>query len=130
MVAYSFQPQFVDPILSGRKYQTIRAPRRRHARTGETLQLYTGQRTRACRLIGRALCASVDPIALDLSPHAPRVTIGRFALRDRPQLDAFAELDGFADWTALVSFWGRHHDPALTQFEGVLIRWSDFEGVQ
>ena len=53
MVAYSLKPRFIPPILSGAKRQTIRAiSRRRHAIPGETLQLYTGMRTKQCRLIG------------------------------------------------------------------------------
>jgi hypothetical protein len=42
MVAYSFNPIFVGPILAGTKRQTIRAERKRHARPGEAMQLYTG----------------------------------------------------------------------------------------
>jgi hypothetical protein len=46
MVAYSFAPQFIDTIRSGTKCQTIRPiGKRRHARTGEPVQLYTGMRT-------------------------------------------------------------------------------------
>jgi len=56
MVAYSFKAQFREPILAGTKRQTIRADRKRHARLGEALQLYTGMRTRQCKLIGRATC--------------------------------------------------------------------------
>ncbi|MEJ0016825.1 MAG: ASCH domain-containing protein [Acetobacteraceae bacterium] len=46
MVAYSFKRDFAAPILAGIKRQTIRADRRRHARPGEVLQLYTGMRTK------------------------------------------------------------------------------------
>jgi hypothetical protein len=46
VVAYSFRQQFRPPILAGTKRQTIRADRKRHARPGEQLQLYTGMRTR------------------------------------------------------------------------------------
>ena len=47
VVALNFKQQFIPPILSGAKRQTIRAiGRRRHAIPGETLQLYTGMRTK------------------------------------------------------------------------------------
>ena len=50
MPAYNFQKQFAPLVESGQKRQTIRAiGKRRHARPGESLQLYTGQRTKACR---------------------------------------------------------------------------------
>ena len=65
MVAYSFRPRFIEPILGGRKRQTIRAiGRRRHARPGDPLQLYAGMRTRNCRLIGRAICIDVVEVGL------------------------------------------------------------------
>ena len=52
MVAYSFKKQFGPPILAGTKAQTIRADRKRHVRSGELVQLYTGMRTRQCRRLG------------------------------------------------------------------------------
>lgn len=50
MPAYNFRKQFAPLVESGQKRQTIRTiGKRRHARAGEPLQLYTGQRTKACR---------------------------------------------------------------------------------
>ena len=127
MVAYSFQRQFAPPIRTGRKSHTIRAPRKRHARPGEQLQLYTGMRTKQCQLIGRATCESVKPI---------RLTFARKPIKDmvdiegeRPiclsGLDEFAYSDGFDNWAALRSFWLRTHG-AVHKFDGVIIRWKDF----
>lgn len=72
MVAYSFRARFVVPIEAGTKRQTIRAPRKRHAKPGEEMQLYTGMRTRACRLIRLATCLSVWPVSLSM----PRAGLG------------------------------------------------------
>lgn len=125
MVAYSFKQKFVGPIRAGTKAQTIRADRRRHARQGETLQLYTGMRTNHCRLIGTATCVSVEPICFDFD--AQEVTIGGGApIGDLPSLDAFAIQDGFEDFRSLVEFWRENHD-GVEQWEGVLIRWKDFK---
>jgi len=66
MVAYSFRARFREPILVGAKRQTIRADRKRHARPGEQLQLYTGMRTRECAIIARALCSQVMPVRIDV----------------------------------------------------------------
>ena len=61
MVAYSFQPGFAAEIIAGRKTQTIRNPRKRHAMPGEHLQLFTGMRTRYCKkIIPDPLCIGVD----------------------------------------------------------------------
>jgi len=111
MVAYSFQPRFVDPIRCGLgidqflvatgevvpKRQTIRAVGlRRHARPCEELQLYTGLRSKRARLIGRARCTSVAGICIFLGRGV--VSIDDYpAIRDG-DLDAFAQQDGFSDW--------------------------------
>lgn len=119
MVAYSFKAQFADPIFSGRKRQTIRGQRRRHARPGEELQLYTGMRTRQCRLIGRATCTGVTCIAIVLT-GSPEVLIPN---RTVPDLDGFARADGFTCWQDLHDFWQREHGPT-EHFSGVLIEWT------
>jgi hypothetical protein len=73
MVAYSFQKRFADAVLAGlepgpwrpgMKRWTLRHDRRRHARPGEAVQLYTGMRTRSCRLLGRAQCQAVVPVLI------------------------------------------------------------------
>jgi hypothetical protein len=125
MVAYSFKAQFRAPILAGTKRQTIRADRKRHARAGEQLQLYTGMRTRNCGLIGRALCSMVDPIRIAVSEgwiETPR--LGRFY--SVSSLDDFARADGFADWSGMQDFWRREH-PDAAIFSGVLIQWGVLE---
>jgi hypothetical protein len=143
MVAYSFQPMFVPPIclglglpIPGRlgscpgsnlddpKIHTIRAHRRgrsRHARPGETLQLYCRQRLPDGFLIGKAACETVQPITIMFMPPCSAVSIdGRED--DRP-LDDFARADGFASWPDLVDFWRVHH-PGVTTFSGVIITWK------
>jgi hypothetical protein len=127
MVAYSFKRQFVRPILDGTKRQTIRADRRRHARPGEELQLYTGMRTKECRLICRARCLDVLPIFIAFRKRARTdwVRVGGKKL-DRPsELDAFARHDGFKDWGELREFWRTNH-PGVCDFRGVMITW-DYE---
>jgi hypothetical protein len=127
MVAYSFKPRFAAPILAGTKIGTIRPDRRRHARPGETLQLYTGMRTRQCRLIKTARCVAVDRIRLYFRPDFTAVVIGEpgNTAGDRTQviedLDGFARGDGFADWSDLTAFWRETH--GQNQFDGIWIRW-------
>ena len=147
MVAYSFNPRFEAPILSGAKSGTIRAiGRRRHARAGETLQLYVGQRTRHCRLLGEAFCTSVESILLtantfgecpsilaiglgEPSHHAARSTV----LISPAAIDDFARTDGFQDGDDMARFWATAHrdliDPdGVIRFRGVLIRWAPLGG--
>lgn len=142
MVAYSFKKIFIPAIeiglglrpLDGEhqpKRQTIRAiGLRRHARPGETLQLYTAMRTKQCELIGKARCVSVGTISI-MFPKTrrrfPKVWIAREQpggwIVDPAELEAFAAQDGFATWADLQEFWRVNH-PGVTDFSGMLIRWS------
>lgn len=120
MVAYSFKRRFAEPILAGAKRQTIRADRRRHARPGEELQLYTGMRTKSCRLIARKTCLYVEGVKLSFFNGGEVITDSLGRLTD---LDAFARSDGFVDWDEMHDFWRAEHDDPET-FTGVLICWT------
>lgn len=127
MVAYSFKGRFAEPILAGTKRQTIRADRKRHARPGEELQLYTGMRTRSCRLIGRAPCTFVGSIRIDVE-HGRIESLGTgTAWTTLEEIDLFAQRDGFADWRDMARFWAAEH-PDLPVFSGVLIQWGELRG--
>lgn len=121
MVAYSFKPQFAEMILAGTKGGTIRADRRRQARPGEELQLYTGMRTRACALIARRQCIAVDPISLDFGRR--QIITGTMTARTEAELQAFARFDGFADFAEMRRFWCGKAVFSMV-FEGWHIRWA------
>ena len=124
MVAYSFQKQFRAPILAETKCQTIRADRKRHARPGEQLQLYTGMRTKYCLIIGRAVCDQVRSIRIGVAEGWIEFSeIAR--ITGAGALDDFARSDGFAGWLDMQTFWLVHH-PDMDVFSGVLIRWTGF----
>lgn len=147
MFAYSFQARFVAAIEADEKLQTIRAPRKRHARPGEQLQLYAGMRTKHCRLIARRRCLSVDPTAISIQEE--RVVVGSaanvsgteptetflmafddgsaFQAKEIVDKDAFAIRDGFAGWRSMKLFWASTHpDPDKPDgwFVGVVICWT------
>lgn len=134
MTAYNFKARFVAPILAGTKRQTIRKPRTgrsRHVRPGEEIQLYTGMRTRHCKLIGRAICERVIDVQLRLVDTGHTEGVTRFNAGDprfsawprhKRELNDFARQDGFKDWAALKAFWAEHHRGVET-FDGVLISW-------
>ncbi|TGT72963.1 ASCH domain-containing protein [bacterium M00.F.Ca.ET.159.01.1.1] len=123
MVAYSFKQRFSAPIIAGTKRQTIRADRKRHARAGEQLQLYTGMRTKQCKLIARATCIGVDLVMLNLADHGV-VRINGIVLFSDAAMQKFARSDGFASWADMRDFWRDNH-PGVEVFEGMLIRWGD-----
>jgi hypothetical protein len=129
VVAYSFKQIFIEPIEAGTKRQTMRNERERHVRVGEEIQLYYGMRTRHCRLIGRALCAAVTPVALDFMND--RVVIGDGTpgirvLGTFRKINDFARADGFRDWNDLIAFWAKEHPKVPDRWSGVLIEWTAF----
>lgn len=146
MPAYSFKKRFVEPIRVGLnlppsveafaagmdkfgnvtrplpKRQTIRAiGKRRHARPGETLQLYTAMRTKQCEKIGEATCTEVVPIEIFVGRHDMVIRSGRDRITG-DLVDAFARLDGFFNRVDMHAFWLKEH--GLGEFKGVLIRWK------
>jgi hypothetical protein len=118
MVAINFQRSFAPDIRSGRKTQTIRKSER--CKTGDDLQLYTGQRTKACELIGTARCAICEPITI----AEDYISVGAFRL---PSGDAahIAQIDGFPSLTAMRD-WFRDRYGKLP-FSGYRIMWNDFK---
>lgn len=156
MVAYSFQKQFVPPIMLGLqlpcpirfadvedpavasrpKLQTIRADRvgkGRHAREGEQLQLYYAQRHPTLSFkMGESTCIAVEPIVILLQKKGRRRESIRLPGRHYDSidgLDEFAVSDGFKSWHAMAEFWDTHHR-GVTDFRGALIRWrrNDADG--
>lgn len=123
MVAYSFNPRFEAAIRAGTKTQTIRAARKRHARSGEMVQLYCGMRTVHCRkIIPDVVCLRTEPVTIQFDPDG---TIADILIggQSRADLDAFAVRDGFRDITDMAAFWRAAHGVVGT-FNGVMIQWD------
>ena len=132
MVAYSFQPGFLDAIRAGEKRQTIRLPRKRHARAGEQLQFFTGPRMKPVR-VGGATCVAARDARLDFK--ANRVTLDdAVEIEGDEALDVFALRDGFRPpaispviirpWSFMKRWWAITH-PGQPVFRGVLIDWGE-----
>lgn len=131
MVAINFTV-FQGKILSGEKRQTVRLKAR--CKPGDTLQLYTGMRTKACRKLGEAVCEAVFPVAIVpdgvlMFPAAAELAAGGLygatgkipgaAARER-----FARADGFTCWAACAAFFREKYG---YQFVGQVIVWRDFQ---
>ena len=115
MVAYSFQARFADAVECGEKRQTIRANgKRRHAKPGDKLQLYTGMRTKACRKLRDAVCHDACPILID---HDRVVTFRPQEFLDPEEV---ALRDGFASWSEMRDWFDATHG---LPFRGTMIRW-------
>ncbi len=137
MPAYSFKPQFVEPIRAGTKGGTIRAGRRPsgaglhaderqaktggHAYIGDLLSLYCQQRSPHGFLISRVKCCAVEPILLDFAGDGRIVFGDGRTMHYLIALDAFAQFDGFAAWSEMMAFWRSTH--GVDHFRGWHVRW-------
>lgn len=136
MVAYGFQAEFIPMILDRRKTGTIRQERKgggnRHARQGDTMQIYSGWRTAQARREATAECLDARPIRMSFRYGVVRVFEGKSwfvaasqgAVMSAVSLEAFAWADGFEDWASMEGFFrSKYHMPEW-EFQGVWIRWD------
>ena len=133
MVAYSFQTQFAPDIQSGLKTHTIRGQRKRHACTGEMLQLYCKMRHPDCfKIIPDPECTFVDPISITFSKSSLVMIWTGPDMQDEvlpDHFDAFARLDGFTNRRQMHQFWMKQDAPLcpgteLRQFDGFIVGWG------
>lgn len=114
MVAINCDPQFAAAVASGKRTHAI--SQSVLAKPGQALQLYTGQRTKACRKLVDAVCADCTYLALT----ARGVTLGDVSRFPR-DMDAFARFDGFDDYDAMWRWFSERY--MTNSFTGHIIRW-------
>lgn len=128
MSAYNFKKEFAPLVESGQKRQTIRAiGKRRHARPGDRLQLYTGQRTKVCRklILPDPVCISVHAVYMfkiierRRDKHAYQLYLDG-ELISWHEVPEIANADGFENSTEFFNFFEDVHG---MPFRGVLIKW-------
>ena len=116
MPAYNFQEQFADDVEGLIKRQTVRGKRKRPTGRGDDLYLYTGMRTKKCRLLLRTVCKKTEDI---------EICVGGFDFKDRamligsPKADRFAQADGFTDSEEMIE-WFRKTYKTLPQKKEVI----------
>ena len=114
MVAFNIEASFAAMAQDGRVVQTM-CPYRR-CNPGDTMQVYTGMGSAACKLLRRAPCILVDYCHLE-----PEGIV--FGNKDKhPDANAFAHLSGFADYAKMHAWFRRHH--GTHHYVGHIHRWS------
>lgn len=128
MPALNFKKEFAEAVELGEKRQTVRAHRkdgRAHAKVGDAIKLYTGMRTKGCRLLASAKVTRIDKIWMDATSMKlnDRPVYSTISDRSDPPTDnEFARADGFDGFTEMACwFEGVHGLP----FEGVVIYWNE-----
>ena len=115
MPAYNFKKQFAPDVESGVKRQTVRPKRKRPTKPGEPLSLYTGMRTKYCRLLKNAICKSVDDIEIGstyVKLNGKKITIQK--------INELAKADGFRYKHQFFNFFETQYG---LPFNGDLIKW-------
>jgi len=134
MPALNFQARFAAAVASGDKRQTIRAYRKdgRDPKPGDTLHLYAGMRTKACRKLGEVRCKSAKRLRIERFTNnaVPMVEVYREDGSPEWATDffgdpfqaerRFARRDGFKNWPEMWQWFERVYG---LPFEGLLIRW-------
>ena len=126
MVAYNFRAEYAEKVRTRAKRRTIRAyGKRRHARPGDMLQLYTGMRTKRCEKLLEVPCRSTSHVAM-LPDKVVVVPISQqrdgqivYIVR-RGELDEFAHLDGLENWMSMRELFEQMHG---WPFGGLMIQW-------
>ncbi len=116
MPAYNFKKEFAEDVASGIKCQTIRSSRKRPTIVGDTLYLYTGMRTKICRLLMTTECISISKIVI--YPAAIILDGWFLSALERKNL---AKADGFDSMNDFIKFFKPQSN---RPFKGDLIKWN------
>jgi hypothetical protein len=119
MIAINFKEKFADLVATGKKTQTIRQTNR--FKVGDALQLYTGQRTKACRKLGEAVVTEVIPVSICYDGVSFTICDG-FFFPSNEGTNNFAKKDGFKDFQEMKAFFVDQYGDL--PFEGYLIEWQ------
>jgi hypothetical protein len=120
MPAYNFKKQFIAPIRSGEKRTTIRPYRvSRPTRVGDTLYLFTGQRTKHCERIGDYECIGVEPIRIDPIHWTVHLNGSEVCI---VEIWNMAKSDGFQEISQFFEFFLKVYGTDMPKME--LISWD------
>lgn len=119
MAVLMFKERFAPLVESGEKRQTIRPPRKRPIKVGDSLSLrkWSGRAYASKQTILRdgEKCIAVRSVVM----QTDRVTVDGWS-QSMDWLDSFARADGFANYGDMLKWFNETHG---LPFEGVLICW-------
>lgn len=107
-----FKPRFVDPILIGTKVHTIRGKRKIEPKIGEQLHMYTGLRTKHCRLITKKeTLVSTQKVWIKIVFRLKPFEIIELLIHvdgralSLNEIEQFCKFDGFENSIDFVKYW-------------------------
>lgn len=120
-----FSDMFIDPIKEGKKFSTIRKPRRRMINIGDDLLFYTANPNTKNEYIGRSECVSVQPILIYedilMLDNEPFTTQFMDVNGENHILNKFARTEGFGRWEDLI-IWFKKNEKL--PYSGMRIIWE------
>lgn len=124
MPSLNFQQRFAGKVESGEKPHTIRAKRKRPIKSGDTLYLFTGMRTKYCRRLATKICTKVEAITIDW--RTKQVCIYKpvfdcMVPMNNEEIRKLAIKDGFDSVAEFYKWFVSESNP---EFEGDLIWWE------
>ena len=123
MPAFNFMKAIASKVEDGSKPHTFRiCAKRKPPKVGDTLKLYTGMRSKQCRLLRTVECRYVIPTVLRCdAKFGPMIwTIGDRQL-SADQMWSFAVNDGFVDVFDMTNWLLATHGETAS---GFLIAWE------
>lgn len=110
MVAFNFKKDFVPKILAGDKCSTIRSQKR--CKVGQSMHLFTGQRTKACQRLLTTKCIGGGAITID--QHSWAITCSEGTLR--PTGKTLHGQEGFPNLQAMIDFFDKQYGLPYTGY--------------
>lgn len=125
MPQLNFSKQFAAAVSDGSKRQTIRAKRKNPIRTGDTLHLFTGLRTKqARRLLPTQVCREAQIIRIRWKPikqyKSLEITLEKKGKLNASDAWAFMKADGFFSREEFAEWF---LPKGTDEFNGQLITW-------
>lgn len=122
MPSLGFKADIADKVMCGLITETIRQQRVFPFKEGDTVHLFTGQKTNHCRRLGEGVITHTRKIRL--TPNSILVD-GEYAV---PQI-AFdiAVHVGYESWDKMVRHFGKHFN---LPFDGIYLKWKLSDSVE
>lgn len=120
-----FYKRFHEAILDGRKFFTIRTPRRRPIRRGDRLLLRAWEGRpydSPQRVLLDSVCAMSDEVTIDVIDDRLAADFKEAGPVPPEEMDDFARADGFADAAEMLDYY-RATPGRSVPFKGEFIRW-------
>ena len=133
-----FKPRFVDPIQDGTKFFTMRNPRKVTPKIGEVLHMYTGLRTKWCKLITKQhtlKCIQQAVIRVSRgnkpAPHIRTLTSIKIEISvdgrvlNSNEISQFVKYDGFENCQDFAAYWLAEKKVVTVTLD--LFHWTDLK---